>query len=408
MSEFSELIKNFEKIRTYAREFFVYGFKSRNDFEQKSSRSYDNERRRIESYLGEYLKYNYNNKEKNIYISVNSAKIKTNPLYKVWKSKSFTDNDIMLHFYIIDVLKKENDLTIEEITNNISEKTNKIFEIQTVRNKCKEYIKEEILTVKKDGKKFLYSLAKEEEYLYTQNMKDALSYFQNESPFGIIGSTILDKLNFEENIFSFKHLYIMHTLDENVLYKIISAMKDKKSCKFINKSTKLKREEKIHGVPLKILTSTQTGRKYVLVYKENSEKFISLKLNNIKDVKELEESQIYDDIKLDMEKNMNRCWGVSFPKSDKNNYIKLKLKINEKYENYIIKRLEIEGRGGKIEKLDENTFEYYKEVFDVNEMIPWIKTFTGRIISLESNNEYIVNKYNKDMERMFEMYDLQN
>lgn len=46
---YSELIKNFGKIRDYMREFYIYGFKSREDYTKKSARSYDDERRRIES-----------------------------------------------------------------------------------------------------------------------------------------------------------------------------------------------------------------------------------------------------------------------------------------------------------------------------------------------------------------------
>ena len=44
MSEFQELIKNFDKIRDYMRQFYVYGFKVRSDFDAKSARTYDNER----------------------------------------------------------------------------------------------------------------------------------------------------------------------------------------------------------------------------------------------------------------------------------------------------------------------------------------------------------------------------
>ena len=46
---YSELVKNFNKIRDYMREFYVYGFKSRDEFTKKSARSYDDERRRMES-----------------------------------------------------------------------------------------------------------------------------------------------------------------------------------------------------------------------------------------------------------------------------------------------------------------------------------------------------------------------
>ena len=34
MSSYNELIKNFERIRNYMREFYVYGFKSRNDYDK--------------------------------------------------------------------------------------------------------------------------------------------------------------------------------------------------------------------------------------------------------------------------------------------------------------------------------------------------------------------------------------
>lgn len=53
---FSELIKNFDKLRDYMREFFVFGYKTRSDYSRKSARTYDNERRRIESYLGENVR----------------------------------------------------------------------------------------------------------------------------------------------------------------------------------------------------------------------------------------------------------------------------------------------------------------------------------------------------------------
>ena len=44
---YNELIKNFEKVRAYMREFYVYGFKSRTEYDAKSARSYDDERRRL-------------------------------------------------------------------------------------------------------------------------------------------------------------------------------------------------------------------------------------------------------------------------------------------------------------------------------------------------------------------------
>ncbi len=42
---YSELVKNFNRIRDYMREFYVYGFKSRDEFSKKIARSYNDERR---------------------------------------------------------------------------------------------------------------------------------------------------------------------------------------------------------------------------------------------------------------------------------------------------------------------------------------------------------------------------
>ena len=39
------------------RDFYVYGFKSRDEYQTKSARSYDDERRRMESWLGNYMRF---------------------------------------------------------------------------------------------------------------------------------------------------------------------------------------------------------------------------------------------------------------------------------------------------------------------------------------------------------------
>ena len=88
MSSYNELIKNFERIRNYMREFYVYGFKSRNDYDKKSARSYDDERRRLESWLGDYMRFERTRDGKNMFISIDSRVTVHNPLYRAFKAKS--------------------------------------------------------------------------------------------------------------------------------------------------------------------------------------------------------------------------------------------------------------------------------------------------------------------------------
>ena len=75
-----------------------------------------------------------------------------------------------------------------------------------------------------------------------------------------------------------------------------------------------------------------------------------------------------------------------------------------KKENFILDRLKREGQGGTLTKVGENTFTFEKEIFDGNEMMPWVKTFIGRIVSFESNNEYVKKKFYYDIQQMIDMY----
>lgn len=104
---YNELIKNFEKIRAYMREFYIYGFKSRDGYDKKSLRSYDDEKRRIESWLSEHMSFVRTPEGKNVFISIDSRTSTHNPFYNALKAKSFTDGDITLHFIIFDILFNE-------------------------------------------------------------------------------------------------------------------------------------------------------------------------------------------------------------------------------------------------------------------------------------------------------------
>ncbi len=158
MSDFQELIKSFPKTREYVRDFFVYGFKTREEFREKSPRTYDNERRRLESWLGDYVRKDYVSKGSNISqganisLAIDSNLLDTNPLFQVWKTKSFTDNDIVLHFLILDLLSDSRELTAEEITEHLLAEYEALFDVQTVRRKCNAYEKEGLLQKKKVGK----------------------------------------------------------------------------------------------------------------------------------------------------------------------------------------------------------------------------------------------------------------
>lgn len=159
---YSELIKNFNRVRDYMREFYVYGFKSRDEYRKKSGRSYDDERRRIESFFGDHMQFRQTADGKNVFLSIDSRSSRHNPLYKAWKAKSFTDGDITLHFILMDILMTwDKPLTIHEITEQIDRYLSgfarpRTFDESTVRKKLKEYASEGLVEMQKDGKTVFY------------------------------------------------------------------------------------------------------------------------------------------------------------------------------------------------------------------------------------------------------------
>jgi DNA-binding transcriptional ArsR family regulator len=229
MSSYSELIKNFEKIRAYMRDFYVYGFKSRDDFQSKSTRSYDNERRRMESWLGNHMSFVRTPEGKNVFVSIDSRTIRHNPLYNAWKAKSFTDGDITLHFIIFDILHAPSvKRTVSELLAEIDEKylsgfeRPMMFDESTVRKKLKEYSDAGILTAEKEGRKVYY---RRTESADVSHLTDVLHYYSEVAPCGVIGSFILDKEMADTDAFTFKHHYITSAIDSGVLATLFIAMR---------------------------------------------------------------------------------------------------------------------------------------------------------------------------------------
>ena len=219
---YSELIKNFNKIRDYMRDFYVYGFKSRDDYTKKSARSYDDEKRRIESWLGDYMKFHQTADGKNVFLSIDSRVTRHNPLYKAWKTKSFTDGDITLHFIVMDILSEGQELSLGDIAYQVDEYLAvfghaRVFDASTIRKKLNEYVKEGVLLTRKNGKTMLYRRTEELEI----PSRDVLDFFSETAPCGVLGSFLEDKTNDIADHFVFKHHYIMYYLRLDAVRDVI-------------------------------------------------------------------------------------------------------------------------------------------------------------------------------------------
>ncbi|GKX28270.1 WYL domain-containing protein [Vallitalea longa] len=418
MAEFNELIKNYEKIRDYLREFHVYGYKCRNDFDIKSSRSYDNEKRRIENYLSEYIRYSNSSRGKRLYITADTIDMEENPLFATWHTKTFTKNDIMLHFIILDILNMHDGLTLNEIIDKILNdylsrfQNVKIPDNMTVRNKLKEYTDVGILYSIRNGKKLQYYINTQGYPQLTHEITDKLlhvcGYYQNILPMGVVGNYIRNRVDssiIDNPLFSFRHVYLANTLDDEVLLNILKAINEYRTIEFTSGYRK-SINNCIKAIPLKILDNVSTGRRYLAAYNIKYARISTFRIDNIKDVKldEANNEYEYDNYVHCLEILLKKSWGITVFNKKNLDKIEVKLYIDEKYEDYMIKRIKREGKHGILNRVTENTFLYTIEVIDANEMVPWLRTLIGRIISFNCSNKIIEKRFLSDIYAMYEMY----
>ena len=413
MSSYSELIKNFEKIRAYMRDFYVYGFKSRDGYHAKSARSYDDERRRLESWLGDRMSFVRTPEGKNVFISIDSRTIRHNPLYHAWKAKSFTDGDVTLHFILFDILHEPSvKRTVSELIYEMDEKylsgfaSPMTFDESTVRKKLREYVEAGLILAEKEGRKVYYRRAEPTDL---SALTDALHYFSEVAPCGVIGSFILDKAEADTEAFTFKHHYITSAIDSDVLAALFCAMREKRAVTVSNLSRRSDQPRRILLIPLRIFISVQNGRQHLLAYLPDFGAFRAYRVDYLSDVKAGEEEPRFDALRAALDRMQRRMWGVNIKRNkrgaEQSEHVEFTVRI-EDGEDYIVRRLEREKRCGTVEKLDEHTYRFSADVYDSGEMKPWIRTFLCRIEKMNFSNRSVENEFKRDLEEMYRMYGL--
>lgn len=395
------------------RNFYIYGFKSRCEYTNKSARSYDDERRRIESWLDGYMSFKHTSDGKNVFISLDSKACGRNPLYNALRAKSFTDGDITLHFILLDILSSANNgLPLSFITESVDKYTAyagsmRTFDESTVRKKLKEYIKEGIVESRKESKTVLYSLVNNADVKLNP---DALDFFSEVSLCGFLGSALLNGENKDrKNIFAFKHHYIADALDSGVLCDIFGFIGDRKYIKIEYLKRNSNEIIKKTVVPVKVSVSVQSGRQYLTAYSGAEKRFYSFRTDNILSATGGDVCENADEISAEFEKLTPHIWGVSMGSADilSLEHVGFEVEYSDN-EQYIHARLEREKRGGTVTKTDKNHSRFDIDIFDSNEIIPWIRTFICRISRIDFSNKKTEEAFKSDLEKMYELYSIKN
>lgn len=410
MAAYSELIKNFDKIRDYVREFYIFGFRTRENCSIKSSRTYDNERRRIESWMSDHAHSESVGHKKTVSVKVDSSSVLGNPLYSCWKSRSYTVNDIRLHFILLDLLEENKGMTVTEITDRIISDYGFVFDPQIIRIKLKEYCDEGIVLSERSGKTVIFKRSDSSiKKLFSEfpGIKNLTSFFSGEMHFGVTGSFITDRSGTKNDFFTRKHSYIVHTLDDGIMYSVLRAMEEKRNVHLSCVGLKTQNEFETTGTPLMIRSSAQTGRNYIILYDKEYKRLFSVRTDAVRKVKICDVCEEYDIYSEYYERNHRNLWGTSFGYHREHGlteHIHMELSYDPETEAHIPQRLIRECRGGTVTMTEPGKCSFDADLFDANEAAPWIKTFTGRITALSTDNAVLNERFYGDFGKMYRMY----
>lgn len=249
---------------------------------------------------------------------------------------------------------------------------------------------------------------------------DLLDFYSEVAPCGVIGSLISDKMNdgmmFEEllasdvDCFRFKHHYISHALDSSVLCRLLTAMHEHREVLlkgYISyKGTRRNYRKSNHNIlPLRILSMVQTGRQYVVAYMPEEERFSVFRLDYIDDLKPGNISKDFQRLRDELDEMETHMWGASAQISRQPEELEtVELIIRYDEDRFHLEKLQRECRCGKVEDLDDGRARFTAALYDSRELIPWIRTFTGRIESCHFSNPNVQRSYDSSVERMCEIY----
>ena len=411
---YSELIKNLSTIRTYIRSFYIYGFHSRGDFSAKSPRTYDDEKRRLENYLSGYMAFRLDENGKVSFVSIDSRRTVHNPLYRIFKAKSFTDMDISLHFILLDVLSQEKSLTIPQILDEISTTYLDGFspallpEESTLRKKLAEYVSLGLITAHKCGKSLRYERAGD---IARGGLFDALHFFSEIAPCGAAGSFLLDTCPEKDDadVLRFKHHYITASIESDFLETAFTAIREHRFLLIEQKRSENARMVQNEIVPMMIFSSVQSGRMYLMAYRLRGKYFLALRFDYIVSMKLGGIYAGFSQKRAEFEGLRKNMFGVSLKQNKRRNdtqteHITFRVVFGGG-EAFVYHRLLREKRCGSVTLLDENTAQFDADVFDVQEIIPWARTFISRITLFDCTDKSAVRRFYRDIRAMSRLYE---
>ena len=404
-----------------------------------------------------------------------SGLLKQNPFFNIFLSKTIAPSELCSLFSILLCCKKEEfNSVIRQFTKKGASLSDGPEDDRPLRNKVKQLENNGILiregrhipprcrlSDKTPKNVFLLNdfAPPEDRESWVRHFNSFLDFFSMVGYFGELGFFIKNALNAlpcpdrdntpdpEDDAISFKHAFCAQTLNDEIAWYTLIAIKNRQVVKF----TVLKRDEALYTysdqdkiivtmLPLKILTSCFKGRRYVFGYIIAEKPYLeqtemSAPRSGVAD------SILFDSITAiqlpkpaipapDLPKNLYETtikWGtrtmIRDPAERKNagpqdsGLIEITFNISINPENaadrdpklnHSLRRLRRECRNGTVEvtgQTGDTMYAVYRtEAQDEDELQSWVKTYLGRISGLKTRRERFRRIFFRDLHKMLSLY----
>ena len=422
--------KKFEDVRIFVRDLFINGFHNRNGLNALAGnrkRAADESRQIIASILQDYYRFGKTNGERYL-IAIDTRGNRHNPIHNIWKSKTFTGSDIILHFYILDFIRRSDHSAVYSTRDLIHDHIRPELAYDKDGN-GRKYVKKDgsmislfdtltksrindklvamselgLIQCRQHGRHLVYSLSPSFDI-----DPDLLDFASETMPVSTIGSYLIDRQEKSESVFTFRHNMISQVLDDEVMYKVFEAIREHREICIQLYNRRTKRYSELSVVPMFIIRNVMTGRQYLTCWSDSDHYFKPLRLDYIRiDRSNGLKMQYMGKVRDDFDELRAECrdlykhvWGVNlFNTHLQPQKVSFVIEVEED-KNYVIRRLKREKRNGKVEKIGDGKYRFSIELYDSIEIIPWITSFYGYISELEMEDKKALEKLKRNFETL--------
>lgn len=415
-----QFIERFEKIRNILRQIYIYGSFTRDDFiaGNISGRKYDNEIRRIVSFLKsceaeEVIVENKAGKRKTYAMNYNMFSMSFNYLTDYYAIKNFTMSSAQIFIKTLQILSRSaaRDVSLAplqlflEIQNSADDDNSGLSEKKVYRE-LRQMQEAGFLNVKKN-RSHEYSLMTNLLGKYSpdelKRLHVASCYYANvlyPSTAGYFFMQTLSSMikaksqgyNADDNVFIFKHNRFQHAIDDEIFWQLLCAMQEKSIISFIYESPQADDSGKLAPViPVKLVIDEKYGRRYLFaVFEKDYEKKI-FRLDKISMVEIIEQRKRLDYKLLDQiyKDEMKLSWNGNSLQLPNAVHVEILFRLHgltDLQKDLVLRRIKREGKWGVLQQTDCD-YVYSVDVTDPLAMKPWIRSF-GAVAQVQPSTEH--------------------